>query len=72
MSRAHNFNAGPAVLPLEALEEIREGFMTFGGMSILEIPIMFVDRQVGISKMSRRIILEAMWMVWALRLRRIS
>lgn len=40
------------------------------GLSILEIPIMFVDRQVGISKMSRRIILEAMWMVWALRLRR--
>ena len=42
------------------------------GLSIREIPIMFVDRQVGISKMSRRIILEAMWMVWALRLRRIS
>ena len=38
---------------------------------IKEIPIMFVDRQVGISKMSRRIIWEAMWMVWALRLRRI-
>lgn len=36
-----------------------------------EIPIMFVDRQVGISKMSKRIIWEAMWMVWALRLRRI-
>ncbi|PIV81152.1 dolichyl-phosphate beta-D-mannosyltransferase, partial [bacterium CG17_big_fil_post_rev_8_21_14_2_50_64_8] len=29
------------------------------------------DRQVGVSKMSRRIILEAMFMVWALRLRRI-
>lgn len=36
-ARVHNFNAGPAVLPLEALEEIREGFMGFGGMSILEI-----------------------------------
>jgi dolichol-phosphate mannosyltransferase len=41
------------------------------GLRIKEIPIMFVDRQVGVSKMSRRIIVEAMWMVWALRLRRI-
>ncbi len=40
-------------------------------LSIGEIPIMFVDRQVGVSKMSRKIIIEAMWMVWALRLRRI-
>ncbi len=38
---------------------------------IKEIPIMFVDRQVGVSKMSKKIIWEAMWMVWALRLRRI-
>lgn len=38
---------------------------------IKEIPIMFVDRQVGVSKMSKRIIWEAMWMVWALRFRRI-
>ncbi|MBA4377125.1 MAG: dolichyl-phosphate beta-D-mannosyltransferase [Gemmatimonas sp.] len=37
---------------------------------IKEIPIMFVDRQVGVSKMSKRIVWEAMWMVWALRLRR--
>jgi dolichol-phosphate mannosyltransferase len=41
------------------------------GFRIREIPIMFVDRQVGVSKMSRRIIWEAAWMVWALRLRRI-
>jgi dolichol-phosphate mannosyltransferase len=41
------------------------------GYSIKEIPIMFVDRQVGISKMSKKIIWEAMWMVWALRFRRI-
>ena len=41
------------------------------GLRIKEIPIMFVDRQVGVSKMSKRIIFEAMWMVWALRLRRI-
>ena len=40
-------------------------------LRIKEIPIMFVDRAVGVSKMSKRIIFEAMWMVWALRLRRI-
>ena len=36
-SRVFNFNPGPAVLPLAALEKIREGFMDFGGMSVLEI-----------------------------------
>jgi dolichol-phosphate mannosyltransferase len=41
------------------------------GLRIKEFPIMFVDRAVGVSKMSRKIIIEAMWMVWALRLRRI-
>nr|MEE4269756.1 polyprenol monophosphomannose synthase [Candidatus Krumholzibacteria bacterium] len=41
------------------------------GLRIKEIPIMFVDRAVGVSKMSKKIIVEAMWMVWALRLRRI-
>jgi len=32
-----------------------------------EIPIVFVDRHAGTSKMSRRIIREAVWMVWRLR-----
>jgi phosphoserine aminotransferase len=36
-NRVHNFNAGPSALPLPILEEMREGFMGFGGMSILEI-----------------------------------
>ena len=40
------------------------------GFRIKEIPIMFVDRQVGVSKMSKRIIVEAMWVVWSLRFRR--
>ena len=40
------------------------------GLRIKEIPIIFVDRQVGVSKMSRRIIFEATWMVWALRFKR--
>lgn len=38
------------------------------GFRILEIPIIFVDRHSGSSKMSRRIIYEAIWMVWWLRL----
>ena len=37
------------------------------GFRIREIPIIFVDRQVGRSKMSRRIVVEAMLMVWRLR-----
>jgi dolichol-phosphate mannosyltransferase len=37
------------------------------GMRIREIPIVFVDRRAGVSKMSRNIIWEALWMVWRLR-----
>ena len=33
-----------------------------------EIPITFTDRRVGISKMNRKIIWEAMWLVWRLRI----
>ncbi len=38
------------------------------GLRLKEIPIIFTDRVEGTSKMSRRIIFEAMWMVWRLRL----
>jgi dolichol-phosphate mannosyltransferase len=38
------------------------------GFRIREIPILFVDRRAGESKMSRRIVWEAAWMVWRLRL----
>ena len=38
------------------------------GFRIQEIPIMFVDRKAGESKMSRRIVYEAAWMVWRLRI----
>jgi dolichol-phosphate mannosyltransferase len=38
------------------------------GFRIVEIPIVFVDRRAGVSKMNRRIIWEAAWMVWRLRL----
>lgn len=34
---------------------------------IREIPILFVDRRAGVSKMSRRIVWEAAFMVWRLR-----
>jgi dolichol-phosphate mannosyltransferase len=37
------------------------------GFRIVEIPIVFVDRTEGQSKMSRGIVLEAIWMVWRLR-----
>jgi dolichol-phosphate mannosyltransferase len=37
------------------------------GFRIVEIPIVFTDRTEGESKMSRRIVREAIWMVWRLR-----
>ncbi len=37
------------------------------GMRIREIPILFVDRRVGVSKMNKKIVWEAMWLVWKLR-----
>jgi dolichol-phosphate mannosyltransferase len=40
------------------------------GMKIVETPIIFVDRRVGQSKMSRAIVGEALLKVWGLRLRR--
>lgn len=38
------------------------------GYEIHEIPIVFVERESGESKMSRSIVLEAVWRVWHLRL----
>ena len=37
------------------------------GFRIVEIPIVFVDRTEGESKMSKQIVREAVWMVWRLR-----
>lgn len=37
------------------------------GFRITEIPIVFVDRTDGESKMSKHIVREAIWMVWRLR-----
>jgi len=39
------------------------------GFRIKEIPIIFTDRVIGESKMSKKIMREAVWMVWALRLK---
>ena len=41
-----------------------------GGFRVVEVPITFVDRRIGASKMSRRIFLEALTMVWKMRLGR--
>jgi dolichol-phosphate mannosyltransferase len=62
-------------LPLDAVRTQGYGFqieMTYraikSGFRVVEVPIVFVDRRVGQSKMSRGIFVEAMKMVWKLRL----
>ncbi|HET7823948.1 MAG TPA: polyprenol monophosphomannose synthase [Anaeromyxobacter sp.] len=42
------------------------------GFAVAEVPIVFTDRQVGRSKMSRRIVLEAMRKVWTMRFSRFA
>lgn len=37
------------------------------GFRVVEVPIVFADRRVGRSKMSRRIVLEAVRKVWSMR-----
>lgn len=41
------------------------------GFRICEVPIVFVDRSAGVSKMSKHIVFEAVWMVWKLKLKSI-
>jgi dolichol-phosphate mannosyltransferase len=65
------------VLESIPLEEVRSNGYAFQiemsfraarkGFRIAEIPIVFVDRTDGESKMSNRIVREAIWMVWRLR-----
>ena len=48
--------------------QIEMSFRAFKrGFRIVEIPIVFVDRTEGQSKMSKSIVREAIWMVWRLR-----
>jgi dolichol-phosphate mannosyltransferase len=61
-------------IPLDRIRSDGYAFqieMTFlarrAGFRVLEIPIVFTDRNVGYSKMSSRIVREAAWMVWKLR-----
>ena len=49
--------------------QIEMNFKTWKrGFRICEIPIVFLDREAGSSKMSKKIIREAVWMVWKLKL----
>ncbi len=60
------------------LDGIRSGGYSFqiemnyrcwmAGFRVVEIPITFADRRVGVSKISRRIVWEALWLVWRLAL----
>jgi len=38
------------------------------GFTLREVPIVFVERRAGVSKIDRRIVWEAAWLVWRLRL----
>lgn len=42
------------------------------GFRLREIPIVFANRREGNSKMSGRIVLEAMWLVWGMRFDRVK
>jgi dolichol-phosphate mannosyltransferase len=41
------------------------------GFKLVEVPIVFVDRTEGASKMNKGIVWEAVWMVWWLRIARL-
>ncbi len=63
-----------AAIPLDRVESSGYAFLIEmslrawqRGFKLGEIPIMFVDRTEGESKMSRKIIREAVWRVWRLR-----
>jgi dolichol-phosphate mannosyltransferase len=66
-------------LPLDRIRTHGYGFqieLTYraikAGFRVVEVPIVFVDRRVGQSKMSKAIFLEAMKMVWTLRFSRLD
>ena len=41
------------------------------GFKLKEVSIIFREREEGVSKMSKKIVREAMWRVWALKVRSI-
>lgn len=82
----HDLTAGYALIRREALEavnfnRIRSNGYSFQieikfkiwkkGFKLVECPIVFTERRVGKSKMSKKIVTEAVWMVWKLRLQSI-
>lgn len=65
-----------ARLPLHAIESEGYAFQvemaweaSAAGGTILEVPIAFVERRVGSSKLSGRVIAESAWLPWRLSLR---
>ena len=53
--------------------QIETTFRALGrGLVVAEVPIVFVDRRAGRSKLSRRVFAEAVYRVWALRLSAIA
>jgi dolichol-phosphate mannosyltransferase len=53
--------------------QIEIGYRTLRtGARVIEVPITFVDRERGLSKMSRAIVLEAAWKVPLIRLRALA
>jgi dolichol-phosphate mannosyltransferase len=52
--------------------QIETNFLTWKkGFRVCEVPIVFIDRRAGVSKMSKHIVYEAAWMVWKLKLKSI-
>jgi dolichol-phosphate mannosyltransferase len=52
------------------LVEILEHVIT-AGQVVREIPIVYEDRQLGKSKLDRRVLLESLWRPWVLAIRRL-
>ncbi len=80
--RVHDLTGGFKCIRREVLEAIdlpsvrAEGYVfqievtyraILAGFTVVEVPIVFIDRTAGTSKMSTRIAMEAMWLVPRLR-----
>ena len=79
----HNLTTGYKAYTRHALEtigvaELRSSGYSFQiettyralrrGLRVVEVPIVFVDRRLGRSKLSRGVFVEAVWAVWQMRL----
>lgn len=70
------------VLEAVRLERVRSNGYAFqielkfrawaGGFTLKEVPILFTERDTGDSKMSKRIVREAVWRVWWLKLQHLT